>query len=142
MLVFVYGSLKSGQCNNMRFLGDQRYVGFARTFPAFRLYDCGRFPGLVEETDGVSVVGELWDVDDCCLTELDIFEAVRQGLYERRTIQLQEPLVEAQVYLFRHSVQGLPDCGESWGHDGQRRSKIAETQREGAEESEGKALST
>jgi gamma-glutamylcyclotransferase (GGCT)/AIG2-like uncharacterized protein YtfP len=114
MLVFVYGSLKSKERNNLRYLGNQRFVSFARTLPRYKLYDCGQFPGLVEATEGVSVVGELWDVDNHCLMELDYLEAVDQGLYKRELIQLQDPVVQAQVYLFCHNVQGLPDCGEIW----------------------------
>jgi gamma-glutamylcyclotransferase (GGCT)/AIG2-like uncharacterized protein YtfP len=114
MLLFVYGTLKTGERNNPLYLAGQSVLGPARTPPRYRLYDCGPYPGLVEADDGVSVVGELWDIDESCLARIDLLEGVAEGLYERRVIRLEEPAVEASVYLYLRGVEGLPDCGPAW----------------------------
>jgi gamma-glutamylcyclotransferase (GGCT)/AIG2-like uncharacterized protein YtfP len=115
MWLFVYGSLKTGQRNSGRFLAGQTFLGPARTPSRYRLHDCGPFPAMVEAGDGISVRGELWDVSEECLKRIDRLEGVDVGLYERKVIALESPPVEAYVYLFLGSVEGLSDCGSSWG---------------------------
>jgi gamma-glutamylcyclotransferase (GGCT)/AIG2-like uncharacterized protein YtfP len=115
MLIFVYGTLKSGERNNLYFLGNQTLMGQARTENGFRLYDLGQFPAMVEDHTAGSVCGELWDVNERCLLELDRLEGLDKGLYERKVIQLKWPKLEAQAYLCLFNVEGLVDCGEWWG---------------------------
>ena len=65
---------------------------------------------------GVAIEGELWQVDAACLARLDEIEAVDAGLYERRAIQLTEPLTDSDVqsYFFLMNTAGLEDCGVCW----------------------------
>src|SRR4051812_9691216 len=73
-LLFVYGTLKRGGRNH-RLLADQRFVAKVVTVSGFAVVDLGPFPGMVRE-GGSGVRGELYEVSDCCLDELDDFEGV------------------------------------------------------------------
>ncbi len=57
------GAMRGGPLNHL--LGDSPLVGRVRTAPRYRFYAVnGRFPALDEVADGgVSVVGELYDLD-------------------------------------------------------------------------------
>ena len=64
-ILFVYGTLKTGQANN-GMLAGQEVVGPARTLPLYRLHGLGWHPGLVRDAvAGMAVAGELWTVDAC-----------------------------------------------------------------------------
>jgi gamma-glutamylcyclotransferase (GGCT)/AIG2-like uncharacterized protein YtfP len=110
--VFVYGTLKRGS-DNHRELAGQRFVGPARTSPAFRLYQLNGYPGMVEAPDGLSIEGELWEVDPGGLDRLDRFEGTDAGLYARVPIRLLPPLdtIQVETYLYRQSVAGRQDLG-------------------------------
>lgn len=114
--VFVYGTLKRGGSNHA-FLAGQRFVGEARTVPGFTLYSLGDYPGMVRAPgDTVGVTGELWSVDDACLTELDRLEGLDEGLYERIDVVLvPNPLPgSAQTYLYARPHHGLQPAGDHW----------------------------
>lgn len=113
--LFVYGTLKRGHCRAFALAGQQ-FLGVARTGARYRLFDCGDYPVLVSDPQGVSVEGELWEVDGDCLRKLDRIEGVAQRLYERRPIELQPPhdVEPAASYFSLRSVRGLRDCGERW----------------------------
>jgi len=111
--VFLYGTLKRGGTGH-RLLQDQRFVGAARTQPAFRLYQLDGYPGLVAAgTDGRSIEGEIWEVTAACLAALDQFEGVAEGLYARAPIALLPPHdgLAVEGYLYRRSVAGRRDLG-------------------------------
>ena len=92
----------------------QRYLGEAATAPRYRLYDTGTYPALVEDPRGVSVRGEIWEVDDTCLRVLDAIEDV-PSLYERREVEIAEPrTADVQTYVYRQDVTGMADCGDCW----------------------------
>ncbi len=113
--LFVYGTLKRGFSRN-RFLANQRFVAPVQTVPRYRLYDCGSYPALVEDHQGVAIQGELWEVDAKCIAQLDDIEGVPEGLYRRNRIQLSPPYehYSVQAYFYCKSVDGLPECGDSW----------------------------
>lgn len=114
--LFVYGTLKRGFCNHP-FLAGQKFIGPGRTVPGYRLYNLGGFPGMVAVSDDrYGVSGEIWLVDDACLTELDYLEGVDQGLYRREPVPLLKPY-DSQVietYLYALSVDGRPSAGNQW----------------------------
>lgn len=114
-LVFVYGTLMRGDCRHGALAG-QEFVGEARTVAAYRMFDVGTFPALVESADGVEIEGEVWCVDDWCLARLDEIEGVSEGLYARRAIRLQAPFaaILVQGYIYQESTAGMPDCGARW----------------------------
>ncbi len=110
--VFVYGTLKRGMPKN-HYLSGQEYLGAARTAPRYRLYDCGRYPGLVASADGRAIDGELWSVDQAILPQLDAYEGV-PDLYERREVELQDVEAPVLTYIYVRDVSRLNDCGCSW----------------------------
>ena len=114
--VFVYGTLKRG-CRNHHHLADQKFLGEARTASGFTLYSMGNHPGMVRSTDtSHDVTGELWEVDDDCLAELDKLEGVDEAHYERVAIKLAPPYADQPVetYLYLRSLEGHPVIGPVW----------------------------
>ena len=84
-LVFVYGTLRRGCARamsirfpNSKFIADARVSG--------SLYDLGAYPGLVLEQSNSLVTGEVYEVDDEILNELDDFEA--SSNYRRKQIEV------------------------------------------------------
>ena len=80
MKLFIYGTLKRGH-SRADAMNGQRFLGIAQTAPKYRMFDCGEYPGLVEADDGVSITGELWDVDQVCLNVLDELEGTNIDLF-------------------------------------------------------------
>lgn len=115
MRLFVYGTLKRGHGRH-RLLTGQSFLGTARTRPFYRMYNVGEFPGMVRSADGLSIEGELWDVDERCLADLDREEGFGVLLYLRETVELAPPheAETAIAYLYNRGVAGLPDCGTRW----------------------------
>ncbi len=115
-LLFVYGTLKQG-CSNHGQLAGQTFVGKAHTLPGFRLYNLGEYPGMVAvagDLDGVS--GEVWSVDSQCLTRLDRFEGVHEGLYRRERVPLKPPFEAAKVhaYIYELPIGDAREIGALW----------------------------
>lgn len=133
--IFVYGTLKSGHSRNSLLQG-QRYLGTALTTPDYRMYRYSSFPALIEATtpgSGVCILGEVYEVDDSCLVQLDDVEGVKYGLFYRGNLSLQSvnfvfpPLFKtssdsiivdksATAYFFadKEKLLGLKDCGANW----------------------------
>jgi gamma-glutamylcyclotransferase (GGCT)/AIG2-like uncharacterized protein YtfP len=84
-LVFVYGTLRRGSARSMsirfpnsKFIADAKVTG--------RLYDLGAYPGLLVDESNALVVGEVYEVDDETLNELDDFEASSD--YWRKQVEI------------------------------------------------------
>lgn len=125
--LFVYGTLMTradgarlGKSMRARLQRESEYLG-AATMPG-RLFDLGRYPGLVAATKADEwVCGEVVRLADAArsLRWLDAYEGVRPNdatsLYERalRTVQLATgDKIDAWVYLYRGDVsraRHLPD---------------------------------
>ena len=118
MRVLVYGTLKRGGTLHHH-LQAQEFVGLARRARPGRLYKLGWYPGLVEDSNGLSIEGEVWDVDEATLTILDDVEGIADGLYERRPVPLLPPFDTDDVvtYFYLGDVAGLSDCGACWPVD-------------------------
>jgi gamma-glutamylcyclotransferase (GGCT)/AIG2-like uncharacterized protein YtfP len=85
VILFFYGSLKSGHSNHWR-IADQEHLGNAVTEPRYRILDVGTYPGMIcDDVTGLSVRGELWAVDGRCLAALDQYEQA-EGLWLRRPV--------------------------------------------------------
>ena len=112
--IFVYGTLKRGY--RLSSFMEGQFIGEATTVADYRLFDIGSFPGLVEQSPGVEVVGEVWAVSDECLAVLDEVEAVDEGMYRRSLIRLQSPFDELEIesYFYLKRTDGLADCGSCW----------------------------
>lgn len=115
--LFIYGTLKRGGVR-APLLAGQTYLGDAATSPLYRLYDTVDYPALVESAphgiDGLSILGELWAVDQACLSRLDEEEGVDEGLYARRPVVLLDQSSPVQSYFYLHPIDGLQDCGKEW----------------------------
>ena len=113
--VFVYGSLKRGYALH-DLLDGQIFLGCASSEPLYRLFDCGRYPGLVKATDGGSIQGELYQVDEKCLQKLHEAEGVDEGLYSFENISLQTPFnsLACYAYFYLRPTEHLADCGQEW----------------------------
>ncbi len=97
-LVFVYGTLRSGQDNHRRFLAGRPLAPAVLAGHELRL---GAWP-WVRPAAGSSVVGEVGDVDGTTLAQLDLLEDVAGGWYrrERCTVRLGGGgAVDAWVYV-------------------------------------------
>ena len=113
-LIFVYGTLKRGHRNSFA-LKNERHIGEAVTKPYYRLYDLGRYPGLVQELPGTSIYGELWCVSQNCLQRLDEIEAVDEGLYTRDHVVLaSHPELQVETYFYAHNIDVALECGPVW----------------------------
>lgn len=117
-LLFVYGSLKRGYELHSE-LHEQQFVAEAHTAPEYRLFDIGRYPGMVKvASEGLSVKGELYRVSQQCLQRLDEVEGVDEGLYLRTCIPLWQPpcsdLEPVWTYLYLQPTEHLRDCGPQW----------------------------
>jgi gamma-glutamylcyclotransferase (GGCT)/AIG2-like uncharacterized protein YtfP len=115
MHLFVYGTLKRGQVRH-GFLVGQRFVSIAATRPDYRLFNVGEYPAMVSRAPGLSIEGELWEIDDACMRTLDRVEGSDAGVYVREPVELLPPFdgLSAMTYLYRQPVDGLPDCGTRW----------------------------
>ncbi|CAN5816477.1 gamma-glutamylcyclotransferase [soil metagenome] len=114
--IFVYGTLKRG-LSNSHYLSGQSFIGEARTEPCYRMVDAGGYPGMYRvEESGLSIKGEIWEVDEVCREKLDVLEDVAAGLYAVEPIPLLAPYDDAPVntYLYRWSIMGRLDAGDCW----------------------------
>lgn len=131
--IFVYGTLKSGHSRNS-FLKNQRYLGTALTTPEYKMFRYSSFPALVKVPLGNSIFGEVYEVNDSCILELDEVEGVQHGLFFRSEISLDQinlfnlPLYKrssdllltsssAVAYFFTDKEKLFSqkkDCGSNW----------------------------
>ncbi|MEO2035247.1 MAG: gamma-glutamylcyclotransferase family protein [Planctomycetaceae bacterium] len=116
--LFVYGTLKRGFSRH-KTLQDQQFICCAATVPTCRLFDCGSYPGLLESSDGISVHGELYEVDAQCLLRCDAIEGVAEGLYIRKLIDVvsiddASYGATAWAYFYQKLTVNLPECGCDW----------------------------
>ena len=136
-LLFVYGTSKDGfsRANALR---EQRYIGTAKTTNEYGIYTHGGFPALVDKELATAsnveakngIYGELYEVDDNCLVDLDKIEGVQFDLFERKNVNFEQIHLlrlpfhqstfdlldnkQAQAYFFKRSVTGCADCGSFW----------------------------
>lgn len=84
-LVFVYGTLRRGcaRAMSVRF-PDSRFIADAEVSGS--LYDLGAYPGLILDESNSVVIGEVYEVDDELLNELDDFEA--SSNYRRKQVEI------------------------------------------------------
>jgi gamma-glutamylcyclotransferase (GGCT)/AIG2-like uncharacterized protein YtfP len=127
MILFVYGTLKQGDCRASAITG--RFIGTAKTSEDFTLYSCGAFPAMVlaEESTKTGVIGELYEVDESLLdNRLDDIEGV-PFLYDRGTVQIESiefsesadpeadaAITEATTYIYQRPTSRLEHLGEMW----------------------------
>lgn len=137
-LLFVYGTLKKG-FQRAKYLNDQKYLGTARTKAIYGLFYISGFPCLVQNhkddnglTPTDSVLGEIYEVNDDCITFIDKVESVDTNLFQRLSVELEEyTLVNLPIdpnvydnlsnkravgYFYQKSIKGAKHCGNFWPH--------------------------
>ncbi len=114
-VVFVYGTLKRGDCRHHHLAGS-RFLGHATTETGYRLFHMGEYPAMVEDPAGGQVEGELYEVSEATLRVLDEVEGVADVLYARQRIRLASPkhLTLTEGYLYRGAVAGRPEIFDRW----------------------------
>lgn len=115
--LFVYGTLREGYHWNSKFLSSSKKLCDARTVEKFPLvvgtscvpYLLGDLPNV-----GHQIVGEVWEVDEMTLKNLDEYEGIGKGYYTRRTITVTSSTgggtkkpIEAEVYFKTESSEDL-----------------------------------
>ena len=103
-LVFVYGSLRRGgpgemsiRFPNAKFIADAKVSG--------SLYDLGAYPGLLLDKSNSLVVGEVYEVDDKLLSELDDFEASSHYCRKQVEVSISDHSSTSWIYV----PEGGPD---------------------------------
>jgi gamma-glutamylcyclotransferase (GGCT)/AIG2-like uncharacterized protein YtfP len=126
--VFVYGTLRAGEINDINVaaarhaIGTPRHVG--RTAVAGRLFDFGAYPGMVADASATPVIGEVYEIDDALVPVLDEIEAVYpgvQGLFSAEQIEIEvqgRPMPCLFYPVAPDAVQGRPEihCGDWVAH--------------------------
>lgn len=129
-LVFVYGTLKRGFSRHSA-LAEQRYLGVAFTEPKYSIFHISGFPALVEDSVlAKEIWGELYEVNQECLSKLDEIEGVSSNLFRRQPIAIARynllnlPMTKevfadlhkntAEAYFYQRDTSGARDCGHCW----------------------------
>lgn len=83
--VFVYGSLKKGKGND-RLLTKAKFITEAVMTGHYKMVSFGNFPGviLVNDPPMRNVLGEVYEIDDKTLHNLDVLEG--NGHFYQRTL--------------------------------------------------------
>ena len=83
--VFIYGTLRRGSTGSMstRF-PNSKFIAAAKVNGS--LFDLGSYPGLLVNEANSPVVGEVYEVDDDLLNQLDEFEA--SSNYVRQQVEI------------------------------------------------------
>lgn len=113
--VFVYGTLKKG-FRNHDVLGESKFLGEAETAPAYRMHKHHSypFPCLFHDDAGVSIKGEVYEINDRTLAQLDRLEG-HPHMYRRESIQLADVDGVCLAYFWQGNIIAeMPDCGREW----------------------------
>ena len=96
--LFVYGKLRKGGALPM----DENFPGATFVGEATvngRLYDLGRFPGLVMDGSESKVHGAVYKIDDATLQELDEIEASAEYYRQLKEASIGDEVVKCWIYL-------------------------------------------
>lgn len=88
MFLFTYGTLMNGEMRN--FVLEEHgstFLGAEETYPKYKMYHLGGFPAVIPSKKGHSIKGEVWDINDKCLADIDMIEG-HPNFYRRKTIGL------------------------------------------------------
>lgn len=105
-LLFVYGTLRSGDSRNDVLEGCERLE--TTTIKGYSLYDLGPFPALKKEMSNNPVVGEVYRVTDPALWRtLDVIEG-HPNFYERTLIMLEDTeRTPCWTYIYKGTEPGM-----------------------------------
>ena len=108
--VFVYGTLKEGFGNNA-LLRDATFVSRGCTVQPYLMLDTGGFPVVFQDPAKHNVSGEVYEVDDATLAQLDRLEG-HPSFYERKeiTVDLGDTGIQDTCWMYFGNVSA-----GSWG---------------------------
>lgn len=96
-LVFVYGTLRRGSTHAMSIrFPKSRFVAEAKVSGS--LFDLGAYPGFLLDDSNSLVVGEVYEVDDETLKELDDFESSSHYWRKQVKIALETQTKKCWIY--------------------------------------------
>lgn len=102
-IIFVYGTLMKGHCND-HYLRELKYLGIGR-LTGYEMYHVSAYPGIVENGTGY-VIGELYEIDEKTLKVLDIIEGEGQLFIRKKLgVTLDNKVVDAYVYVWNKSSE-------------------------------------
>ena len=112
MKLFVYGTLKKVFRHEMNSptapMRGVKLIGKYQTQERWTLADFGAYPGMIPGNSGV--VGEVWDIPDERVAQLDRYEGV-PDLFSRRMVEVtpvdSEDYVWVESYVFTNTSQLL-----------------------------------
>lgn len=107
-LVFVYGTLRQGEANH-HYLAESQLLGLFDTQPEYALHDLGPYPGLIAGQQ--SIHGEVYQMDDATLAQLDTLEDVPVE-YRRETIDTPYGLAWIYIYQDASRLDTLIESGD------------------------------
>ena len=110
--LFVYGTLMRGGRNHHALIG-QRFLGLARTRPLYALFDLGPYPGLVRDSTGRAVDGELYEVEVRLLSVLDAIEE-SPSLFRLAPVEIEGCTEPAYTYFYQRKTDGAMLCPGRW----------------------------
>ena len=111
MQIFVYGTLKKGQCRDHILPSfKSKFIGETKTLPKYRLNHLRAFPGITHQENGTAIQGELWEINDECLLALDAIEG-HPELFCRDLVELEDQQI-AIAYFWQGEIK--EDAGDCW----------------------------
>jgi gamma-glutamylcyclotransferase (GGCT)/AIG2-like uncharacterized protein YtfP len=114
--LFVYGTLRPAACHALQAVLRRHARWLGPGTVAGRLYDLGRYPGLVPDTRGAGVRGDLYRLrhQHALLAVLDRYEGCGPRMpqpreYRREAVQVRfgQRRLWAWVYVYNRPVAGL-----------------------------------
>ncbi|WP_088347096.1 gamma-glutamylcyclotransferase family protein [Rhodomicrobium sp. R_RK_3] len=119
MHVFVYGTLRAGEVNDISAaavkyrMAAPTLIGTAKVMG--RLYDFGAYPGLVLDSEGVPVIGEVYEIDDMLIAVLDQIERDYPGddaLFGSRDVPVEVGGVDVTCRIYPVSSRAVAGMAE------------------------------
>lgn len=99
--VFVYGTLRQGHGNH-RLLEHEKFLK-KDTLSGFSMHSLGAFPAI-RPNPAYKVIGEIYEISEATLRNLDYLEGVDHGFYKRLSITTDSGL-SAFVYALDNAGQ-------------------------------------
>jgi gamma-glutamylcyclotransferase (GGCT)/AIG2-like uncharacterized protein YtfP len=106
MYIFVYGSLKKGFSRHDLIEGST-LICRTRTKDHFAMVDLHHFPGVIKEQSVSPIYGEVYDITDNLLDDLDDYEG---DWYCREQVKL-----EAGFTAWMYFLKNIPVSGKEYG---------------------------
>ncbi len=122
--VFVYGTLKKG-ARNSGFMATANFIGEAETDACWKMVRFASFhaPGrtypAVEPDGNGRIAGEIYEIDDATLRELDVLEGVGER-YDRRAVFLSDGS-KAMMYVSIDKARAPLDNGSCVAYDPEKK---------------------